>query len=78
MEANRQNYYAVVIVKRTAGCTDNQGSWPWANQQHVLVYFFSEVMENIECIVTGTKRYSSDLPQGKLEVPCRVYTTLFW
>ena len=24
----------------------------------------------IECIVTGTRRYSSDLPQGGLEIPC--------
>ena len=24
----------------------------------------------IECIVTGARRYSSDLPQGGLEIPC--------
>ena len=24
----------------------------------------------IECIVTGTRTYSSDLPQGGLEIPC--------
>ena len=24
----------------------------------------------IECTVTGTRRYSSDLPQGGLEIPC--------
>ena len=40
--ANKLDPYAVVTVKRTAGCTENQGSWPWANWQHV-VYFFSEV-----------------------------------
>ena len=28
---------------------------------------------SIQCRVTGQKRYSSDLPQGGLEVPC-VYT----
>ena len=28
----------------------------------------------IECIVTGTRRYSSDLPQGGLEIP---YSLLF-
>ena len=27
-----QNPYAVVISKRTAGCNENQGSWPQANQ----------------------------------------------
>ena len=25
---------------------------------------------SISCIVTGPRRYSSDLPQGGLEVPC--------
>ena len=25
---------------------------------------------NIQCTVTGAKRYSADLPQGGLEVPC--------
>ena len=46
--ANELDPYAVVIVKRTAECTENQGSWPWANWQHV-VYFFSEVeISNIQ------------------------------
>ena len=36
-EANEENHYAVAIVKRAAGCTENEGSWPQANQQH-LVY----------------------------------------
>ena len=26
----------------------------------------------IECIVTGARRYSADLPQGGLEIPCRL------
>ena len=26
-----QNHYAVAIVKRTTGCTENHGSWLWAN-----------------------------------------------
>ena len=26
----------------------------------------------IQCIVTGTRRYSEDLPQGGLEVPCNL------
>ena len=26
----------------------------------------------IECTVTGTRRYSTDLPQGGLEIPCRL------
>ena len=40
-ETNKQDHYAVAIMKRTARCTENQGSWPQANQQHV--YYFSEV-----------------------------------
>ena len=31
-----QNPYVVaILVKRIAGCAENQGSWPWANRQHV-------------------------------------------
>ena len=26
----------------------------------------------IECTVTGTRQYSTDLPQGGLEIPCRL------
>ena len=40
-EANEQNHYGVAIVKRTAGCTENQGSWQWANQQYA--YLVSEM-----------------------------------
>ena len=31
-ETNEQNPYTVAIVKRTAGCTENQGSWAWADR----------------------------------------------
>ena len=31
-KANEQNPYAVAIVKRTAGCTENQGSWARADR----------------------------------------------
>ena len=31
-EANEENHYAVAIMKITAGCTENQGSWPRANR----------------------------------------------
>ena len=63
-----QNHYAAAIVKRTAGCTENHGSWPQANRQHV--YFFSEMHGNIERPLTKARRYSSYSPQGRLEVPC--------
>ena len=28
---------------------------------------------SIECIVTGARRYSTDLPQGGLEIPCLLF-----
>ena len=40
-ETNELYHYAVATSKRTAGCTENQGSWPWANWQHV--YLVSKV-----------------------------------
>jgi len=30
---------------------------------------------NIVCVVTGTRRYSVDLPQGGLEIPCKLIFT---
>ena len=44
-----------MTVKRTAGYTENQGSRPQANQQHV--YFFSKVHGNIECTITEARSY---------------------
>ena len=67
-EENEQNHYVVVVVKRTAGYTENQGSWPQVNQQHV--YFFSKVHGNIEFTITGARPYSSDSSQDGLEVFC--------
>ena len=46
-----KNHYPVAIVKRTAGCNENQGSWPWANQPHV--HIFSQQSVNIECTITN-------------------------
>ena len=48
-------------MKRTAGCTDNQGSWPWADWQC------------IKCTITEAICYSSDLSRGGLEVPCTLH-----
>ena len=55
-------------MKRTAGCTGNQGNWHWANWQHVFY-----ISWNIECTITEARHYSSDLPQGGLEVPCTLH-----
>ena len=45
LEANEQNYYAVVIVKIIAGCTENQGSWPWTNWQLSMYISSAKCME---------------------------------
>ena len=66
---NEQNSYAVdPIVKRTAGHTENQGSWPQADRQHV-VWLFPQQSGNI---ITEARRYSTDLATigQTLEVPC--------
>ena len=57
-----KNSYAVLTVKRTAGCIENQGSWPQAN--------WLQPSGNIECLITEARHYSSDLPQCGLEMPC--------
>ena len=31
---------------------------------------------SISCVVSGARRYSSDLPQGGLEVPCKLLPNL--
>jgi len=31
--------------------------------------------DSMTCVVTGGRRYSSDLPQGGLEIPCKVKFT---
>ena len=33
-------------------------------------FFLRKIGNTIECQVTGSRRYSSDLPQGGLEIPC--------
>ena len=73
-EVNEQNHYAVLIVKRTAGCTENQDSSLWANQQHA--YFFSEVHENIEYTITVVRCCSSNSSQGGLEMSCTLHFSL--
>ena len=63
-------------MKRTAGCTENQDSWPQVNQQHVYMYFFSRVHGNIECIIRNCSKmlffqFITGWTKGVL------YTTLF-
>ena len=61
-------------MKRTAGRTEDKGSWPRADQQHV-VYFFSKVEISNACTITEARCCSSNLPQGTRG---ELYTALFW
>ena len=53
----------IAIVKRTAVCTENQGSWSQADQLHVLSSFL-QWSGNIESTITEARCYSSNLPQA--------------
>ena len=48
-EANKQNHYAVVIVKWTAECTENQGSCHGT----IGSMYSSQRSGNIKCIITS-------------------------
>ena len=39
-----KTHYVIKIVKKTAGCTENQGSWPWVTQQHVYLVRKVEIL----------------------------------
>ena len=51
-------------------------SWPRDDRQYVAGYFFSEVEISNVATLTEARRYSYDLPQGGLAVPCQ-YTICF-
>ena len=59
-EINEQNHYAVVIVKRTAECTENQRM----HGPMAACSLFLQWSGNIDCTITGARCYSSNLPQG--------------
>ena len=42
---------------------------------HMSVLLFLRREGTIICEVTGTRRYSVDLPQGGLEIPCKLFFT---
>ena len=60
--ANVHDPYAVAVLNR-CHC------WPCASC-HILSLLGKE--GTIQCQVTGTRQYSVDLPQGGLEVPCKL------
>ena len=71
-ETNEQNHYAVMIVKRTAGCTENQ----CMHGPMAACSLFLQQSGNIKRTITGARLYSYNLPQGGLEV-ATLYTVLF-
>ena len=65
-EANEQNHNAVAIVIRTAVCTENQRM----HGPMAACSLFLQQSGNIERTITRARLYSSDLPQGGLELSC--------
>ena len=61
---NLEDPYAVAVV--TSGTT--VGHVPRAIS--AVCHFFLRKSGTIHCQVTGSRWYSSDLPQGGLEIPC--------
>ena len=60
--------YAVAIVDRARGVI--VGHVPRAVSS--VRYLFLGNSGTILCLVTGTRRYSRDLPQSGLEIPCKL------
>ena len=69
---NRTDPYAVAVVKPQSGEL-TVGHLP--RKISSLCSTFIKRGGTISCIVTSTKRYSYDLPQGGLEIPCRLKFT---
>ena len=65
---NLRDRYAVAVVKSTPGSTEIVGHIPQCIS--VMCSSFLRRGGEIRCTVTGRWRYSSDLPQGSLEVSC--------
>ncbi len=66
-EANGEDPYAVAII--SGGVT--VGHVP--RKISAACSLFLQRFGHINCIITGSRRYSEDLPQGGLEIPC-LYT----
>ena len=71
-ETNEHDPYTVAIVKRTAGRRSPQVVGHVPRRISAACNLFLQRSGNIECTVTAARRYSSDLPQGGLEVPCQL------
>ena len=70
-EANEKDSNAAVIMKRTVGPghrTKVVGQVPGRISTACSLFLLQS--GNLKCKITGARCYSSNLPQGKLEVPC--------
>ena len=65
-QTNVHDIYAVAVKKGT----DIVGYVP--RSISYLCYLFLERGGRLQCEITGRRRYSVDLPQGGLEVPCKI------
>ena len=61
---NRHDPFAVAVIK------DNTIVGHVARKLSAICSLFLRARGSIGCIVRGSKRYSYDLPQGGLEIPC--------
>ena len=61
---NSADSYAVAVLKEETII----GHLPWKMSK--VCSLFLRRGGSIRCKVTGSRRYSSDLPQGGLEIPC--------
>ena len=64
---NVHDLYAVSVIKHGTGIV---GHLP--KRISTPCHLFLRKGGSISCIVNGRRQYSSDLPQGGLEVPCRL------
>ena len=63
---NVNDRYAVAVVKDDVAV----GHLPRAQSKIYSLFLLRN--GTIDCIITGPRRYSADLPQGRLEVPCKL------
>ena len=70
---NSHDPMAVAILKEIDGATVTVGHVP--RRISALCSVFIRRGGTIRCIVNGDRRYSADLPQGGLEIPCRLVFT---
>ena len=67
-EANEEIHYAIAIVKRTVECKNWESRYLAMGQ--LAACLFLQQNGNIECTITGARRFSPDSPVGGLELPC--------